>query len=166
MKKMDMEDQGESESTWEEKMERCGYISEDRKPGDDGYGTVSGIVARSITTPPSVLGDLAQDTRADVRRSVANNPRLPATILKQLATDPSIDVRRAVAGNPATPSAVLKELASDPEPEVLRSLAWNDRTPPEVLQQLIQDEQAGPVPEEVYAGSEPAQVPWLPFARG
>lgn len=75
--------------------------------------------------------------QAEVRMTVAFDPRTPADILTLLGGERrSAQVRRAVAANPNTPSETLASLADDKDEEVRQCVAFNRATAPEVLAEL------------------------------
>ena len=67
---------------------------------------------------PVVLDALAAHPDAEVRASVAFNPRTAASTLTLLAEDPSNAVRVAVANNESCPAQALDLLANDPDQDV------------------------------------------------
>ncbi len=93
-------------------------------------------IALNVSTPSSILEQLAKDTSKDVRYGVAKNTNTPACVLQKLAEDWRLEVRQAVAGNPETPGNVLEVLIKDWH---LRSfIAQNPSTPGTALEQLTQ----------------------------
>lgn len=106
-----------------------------RLPKIDGWTTL----ARSLTTPVSVLEVLSKDSAADVRQSVAGNPNTPVFLLKALTEDSDASVRGSVARNPNTPAPILAELAKDSHNDVRSLVAEDPRTPVSALLVLGKD---------------------------
>lgn len=67
---------------------------------------------------PSVLADLANDARNEIRRAVADNVFTPCEVKLLLAHDNDPEVRFILAENHATPMDVLQALAEDDNPFV------------------------------------------------
>jgi hypothetical protein len=67
---------------------------------------------------PSILADLAGESRTEVRMAVADNVHTPCYVKAALATDKDADIRFALAENHSTPLEVLQSLQDDSNPYV------------------------------------------------
>lgn len=67
---------------------------------------------------PSILADLACESRSEVRMAVADNVHTPCDVKAALAQDKNADIRFALAENHSTPLDVLESLQDDPNPYV------------------------------------------------
>lgn len=67
---------------------------------------------------PSILADLAGESRSEVRMAVADNVHTPCHVKAALAHDKDADIRFALAENHSTPLEVLESLQDDPNPYV------------------------------------------------
>ncbi|HNB24614.1 MAG TPA: hypothetical protein PKZ32_19490 [Candidatus Melainabacteria bacterium] len=67
---------------------------------------------------PSILADLAGESRREIRMAVADNVHTPCNIKAALANDKDADVRFALAENHSTPLEVLRTLQDDQNPYV------------------------------------------------
>jgi len=67
---------------------------------------------------PSILADLAGESRTEVRMAVADNVHTPCYVKAALATDKDADIRFALAENHSTPLEVLQTLQEDSNPYV------------------------------------------------
>lgn len=67
---------------------------------------------------PSILADLANESRSEIRMAVADNVHTPCDVKAALAADKDADIRFALAENHATPMDVLQSLQDDPNPYV------------------------------------------------
>ncbi len=75
-------------------------------------------VAEHRNTSLRALLKLIQDVSAEVRLSVAYNPKANSTLLWQLSEDSDSDVRYSVAENPLVLPEILKKLSLDENPYV------------------------------------------------
>ena len=73
--------------------------------------------------PLSVLIQLAQDSKSDVRKALAANPAVGSSVsvLSILSNDKDSDVVLALVANPATPLATLRVLADQGKKSVRRA---------------------------------------------
>jgi hypothetical protein len=67
---------------------------------------------------PSILADLANEARTEVRMAVADNVHTPCYVKAALALDKDADIRFALAENHSTPLEVLQSLQEDANPYV------------------------------------------------
>lgn len=67
---------------------------------------------------PSILADLANEARTEVRMAVADNVHTPCHVKAALALDKNADIRFALAENHSTPLEVLLSLQDDANPYV------------------------------------------------
>ncbi|MBA3856951.1 MAG: hypothetical protein C0507_08605 [Cyanobacteria bacterium PR.3.49] len=67
---------------------------------------------------PSILADLANESRSEIRMAVADNVHTPCHVKAALAQDKNIDIRFALAENHSTPLDVLQGLQDDNNPYV------------------------------------------------
>jgi len=67
---------------------------------------------------PSILADLANESRTEVRMAVADNVHTPCHVKAALAGDKDLDIRFALAENHATPFDVLQALQEDANPYI------------------------------------------------
>ncbi len=98
------------------------------------------ILAKSRSTPITILGKLADDRTCWVCQAVAQNPRTPTEYLIRLADNTNSSVRWAVAGNPHTPIEYLIRLADDGDHLVRWAVASNPQTPAALLERLVGDD--------------------------
>lgn len=67
---------------------------------------------------PTILADLAGESRSEVRMAVADNVHTPCAVKAALANDNDVDIRFALAENHSTPLEVLNILQDDQNPYV------------------------------------------------
>jgi hypothetical protein len=96
--------------------------------------------ASDSDTPSDILGALADNDDALVRKGVALNPRTSTEVLVKLADDDAWFVRAATGRNRNTPIDILMRLAVDREALVRNAVAQNPNTPADVLAELGIDE--------------------------
>lgn len=89
--------------------------------------------------PAGRLDELARQSDALVRTSVACHPSTRAETLAMLAQDVDEEVRGAVARNPMTPEAALRPLAIDREMSVRCAVVQNPACSPEFLSCMAAD---------------------------
>lgn len=87
------------EGVWREVIER--------------YPSMRIWVAHNKTVPVALLDDLAADSDARVRETVAATRRTSPAVLVRLSSDAAPEVRQAVAYNPKAPQEALQILATD-----------------------------------------------------
>lgn len=76
------------------------------------------------TASPSVLGVLAKDREAFVRRELASNPGASDELVAALAGDEAAEVRRAVTWRPKLAAELLEKLAKDGDDSVRAWAGW------------------------------------------
>lgn len=106
-----------------------------------GKGGSRTAIVDDLTTPASVLAELAVDAPEDVRIKVAANPSTPATTLAELAEDESSRVCCQVAANPSTTAKVLDDLSVHDNQFVRAEVADNPSAPAAALKRLSRDDQ-------------------------
>ncbi|MCC6979591.1 MAG: hypothetical protein IT343_14830 [Candidatus Melainabacteria bacterium] len=67
---------------------------------------------------PSILADLANESRTEIRMAVADNVHTPCHVKAALAHDKDLDIRFALAENHSTPLDVLQSLQEDNNPYI------------------------------------------------
>lgn len=67
---------------------------------------------------PTILSDLAKESRSEIRMAVADNVYTPCEVKAALAQDKNPDIRFALAENHSTPMEVLVSLQDDENPYV------------------------------------------------
>lgn len=97
-------------------------------------------LATNESTPPEILGVLAEISQPGIRDSVARNPGVTTDILKALAKDDSREVRMGVAESENVPVEILAILAKDRDDHVRLRVARNLRSTVDILSILIKDE--------------------------
>jgi hypothetical protein len=97
------------------------------------------IAGGSEGTSTSILGALATDDSARIRRRVAENPGCPPEALALLSEDADPTVRAAVARNRNTPVFLLRQLSNDEDVNVRFAIASNSEMPDAILLSLFLD---------------------------
>ena len=89
---------------------------------------------------PEILKKLSEDEDANVRETVAMNPKTPVDILRKLALDEDDDVRWGAIQNSNMTAEALKKLSEDEDADVRETVAENPKTPVDILRKLALDE--------------------------
>lgn len=97
------------------------------------------VVAADPRVPEDLLSQLAEDKRANVRRTVLQNPSAPAAVLARAAQSELPEERLCAASHPKTPPAALALLEHDASEAVRVALVKNPSAPPELLARLVMD---------------------------
>lgn len=93
-----------------------------------------------LVLPPTLIESWAVSEVAESRAAAAACPAARASVLGVLAKDREAFVRRELASNPAAGDELVAALAKDEAPEVRWALAWRPKVAAGVLQQLAQDD--------------------------
>ncbi len=83
------------------------------------------LVALNPSTPPDVLGRLAENAHWYGRVGVAKSTMTPEETVRKLATDDDYEVRWTVASRPDAPKEVLSQLAEDEKRRVRSAASEN-----------------------------------------
>ncbi|GIJ76509.1 hypothetical protein [Micromonospora phaseoli] len=105
----------------------------------DSSAVVRKTVATRTDAPAQALRPLTRDADRDVREAVARNPSTSIANLRLLVADADRWVRWAVAGNPACDESIRRVMVEAPDKELRGLLAETRELEPELAARLVDD---------------------------